>query len=154
MRTNASNSSIPCMSSNSSTHGTGSFHGSGIHGNPSHGSFGLHRSSFGLSNPGSLTPTPSSYDEFVRRKIPHVIGGHDGRPGGESRQSIIRSLENSLNGGANKKFGVVPPYGGETLSAYKKKSRSTITSREASRENVSSRLCFSFVFHLVVDWCS
>lgn len=143
MRTNVSNTSIPGMSSNSSMHG--------FHGNPSHGSFSLHgsqhRGSFGLSNPGNLTPSPSNYgfpcnEDFLRRKNSYVSSsGNEYRVGGgELRQSSIRSLDNSLNGVSNKKIGVSTIYSGDNLSGYKKKSRSTLNSREASRENVSSSL--------------
>ena len=147
MRTNVSNTSIPGMSSNSSTHGNGSFHGTGLHGNHSHGSFSLlgsqHRGSFGLSNPGNLTPSPSNYgfpcnDDFLRRKNSYVNNGSSEIRvgGGELRQSSIRSLDNSLNGVTSKKVGVSSMYGGDNLAGYKKKSRSTLNSREASIENV------------------
>ena len=162
MKTNISNASIhgsanSSMHGNQSFHGNPSFHGSTAHGNVhgNHGSlgnFGLHggsftRNGFGLSNSMANININQNQgnnniynDEALRRKISMNninIADYKANPNSNSndiRNLNVRSLDNSSHGhrsGVNIMTG-----GGEPLPGFKKKSKSSKTSREASREQI------------------
>ena len=172
MKTNISSASVhgssnSSMHGNSSFHGNPSFHGSSAHGNHgSHGNFGLHggsfsRNGFGLSNSmvnisGSQGNSSLYSDEVLRRKISmnSIVTEHkNNNPNSDIRNLNMRSLDNSTHGLARNP-GVNMMNGGEPLPGFKKKSKSSKTSREGSREqNVRFPLNFYYSAFCYIVYC-